>query len=185
MPPQAVLDYLRKKITHRQLLSQANSGRYYFADIRPSEFSGYKIFRLKQLPTGYADAENNLFDEQFCENVEKLLLFVTRARERDSNDFTYYTTGSVVSQENNPWGNFSQLDKKEEVRFSNWATHPEIEVLMDQISSGQISRLADSEELYFNDEKLQTLHHVRKDNELPERKRLEFYRRQTSGIRPI
>lgn len=178
IPPQVILDYLSKKITHQELFSHATDEQYLVADIRPSELSGYKIFWVKQLPEDYRDVEANFFDEQFCKDVEKIILFVTRVNMKNSNDFTAFTIGHDFGQEIEPWEIFEQQPWHDIRHFHNWVDYPITETILDAVSSSQTVQSPFAERKKFNDHNLEVFCHVRKDNRIPEEKRLELYREQ-------
>ena len=177
---EAVLDYINKKITHRELFSRAIDGRYYVADIRPAEMSTYKIFRLTQLPGEYDDIETNLFDAQFSRDAEKILLFVTRAQAKNSNDFTELATGYVIGHMSGAGEAFGHL-VREEARFSNLVRYSLQGATLGTTTAGRFRTPSHARKNYLVDENLE-IPYVREDNRLPERERMELYREQGARI---
>jgi len=92
-----ILDYLGKKIRHRELFSRAEGSMYYYADIDATRLTEYEIRPLRIVPEIYAQTENTLFDEEYSPDVQKIALFVNRVKASKANENVYYAPHSVVA----------------------------------------------------------------------------------------
>lgn len=179
VPPQGVLDYLSKRITHRDLFVQSINGRYNIADICPHKFSSYRVFQLKHLPQDFQDIETTLFDEQFCKDVQKILYFVTRIGLSSSNDLSggeiIFDIASAPDKVNDITSHISaRFGEFNEGYFMATVIHSDFESLIE--SSDLVSTQADTEEIYFNLNRV--FKHVRRNNQLPAIEGLALYREQ-------
>src|SRR5580700_5744214 len=78
--PSDILKYIGGEITHLQLFKKAEKLIYHYTDIDPCNLLEYKIFELNFLPDRYSETSDNFFDEEYCPDVQKILLFVNRAQ---------------------------------------------------------------------------------------------------------
>ena len=176
-----VINYLSKTITHLDLFLKAERGIYYYTDIDPNKVFEHEIYSLKFLPPNYSQTEGNLFDEEFCKDVQKILLFVSRAKATKDNENFYKASNSIKL------GYLSD----EQTFSADWIDPKHYDIYMDSgvmilnpqwdklspLSSNAISGVASSK-FRLNFEQIKSKGtHVRQANRLPSKERMEIYRK--------
>lgn len=172
---QGMLDYLNKKVTHRSLLFQAIEGKYYFADIGPSEPFEYKVLKLKELPSEYQDIEDNLFNERFCDDAAKILLEVIRTPTAGRNELTLASATLTNGQEDRFHSLLEASIKSHLKQFSIRVESPRpgpFAVIVMDAKSNLTSEAKGKNILHIENP---DFFYVRADNQVSDRKRLAFY----------